>query len=112
MEEREQMYTTTDRRVKPRINCDYPAVIEGTNGSGKKFLDQAKIVNLSASGLFLLVNREITNGSKLTVTIHLSDTTDNPDTPKLATNGTVVRSEPRTSGTCGVAIKFQNYRFL
>jgi hypothetical protein len=107
-----QMYTTTDRRVKPRIDCDYPAEVQGINGSGKKFQDQAKLVNLSASGLFLLVAREITNGSKVTVTIHLSDSTVNPETPKLATNGIVVRNEPQSTGMCGVAIKFQNYRFL
>jgi hypothetical protein len=112
MEKRVQMYTTTDRRAKPRIECDYPAIVEGMNGDGKKFHDHAQLVNLSASGLFMLVDRDLYNGSRLTVTIHLDTSTMNPETPKLATNGIVVRSGPHISGMCGVAVKFQNYRFL
>jgi hypothetical protein len=112
LEERVHMYTTLDRRVKPRIECDYLAVVEGVNGNGRKYKDQAKLVNLSASGLFMLVPRDIVNGSKLSVTIHLSECQTSPDAPRLATNGTVVRTEPCTAGMCGVAIKFHNYRFL
>jgi hypothetical protein len=106
------MYTTLDRRVKPRIECDYSAMVEGTNGNGKKFQDHAQLVNLSASGLFMLVDRDLVNGSKISVTIHLTDPSCSSDAPKLATNGTVVRTEPRHEGVCGVAIKFQNYRFI
>ena len=60
----------------------------------------------------MLVPRDIVNGSKLSVTIHLSECQTSPDAPRLAMNGIVVRTEPRTTGMCGVAIKFHNYRFL
>jgi hypothetical protein len=107
-----KMYTTLDRRVKPRIECDYPAIVEGYDADGTKFNDQAKLANLSASGLFLLANRFIENGSKLTVTVLLSNSMIDKEVPKLATNGIVVRTEPKMNGTCGVAVKFSNYRFL
>lgn len=106
------MYTTTDRRVKPRIECDYPAIVEGFDVDGSKYSDQAKLANLSASGLFMLANRCIENGSKLTVTVLLSNSIVDEEAPRLATNGIVVRTEPKTNGTCGVAVKFSNYRFL
>ncbi len=106
------MYITPDRRIKPRIECDYPAIIEGYNGEGAKYNDQATLANLSASGLFMLANRYIENGTKLSVTVLLSNSFEDNDAPKLATNGIVVRTEPKTNGMCGVAVKFTHYRFL
>ena len=106
------MYITTDRRGKPRIDCDYLANVVGVNGRGNQYTDDGKLKNLSASGLFLLVNRSIENGAKLSITVHLSELVFEPDAPKLATNGVVVRTEPNADGSWGVAVKFQNYRFL
>ncbi len=106
------MYITPDRRLKPRIECDYPAVYEGSDDDGGKYNDQAKLANLSASGLYMLANRQIENGTKLSVTVMLSSAFDDRDAPKLATSGVVVRSEHRFNGTCGIAIKFTHYRFL
>jgi hypothetical protein len=106
------MYTTPDRRVKPRIICDYPAIIEGYDVDGAKYNDHAKLANLSASGLFMLANRRVKNGTKLSVTVLLSNTFSEIDAPKLSTNGIVVRTELQNNGTCGIAVKFTNYRFL
>ena len=106
------MYTTMDRRVKPRISCDYPAIINGHDGVGSKYSEHGKLINLSASGLFMMVNRDIQNGSKLSVTVNLSTSMTDKNAPKLATNGIVVRTEPLADGKCGVAIKFFHYRFL
>jgi hypothetical protein len=106
------MYSTQDRRIKPRIICDYPAIVEGYDSDGNKYNENAKLGNLSASGLFMKANRNIENGSKLTVTILLTSAIVDLDTPKLATNGIVVRTESQIDGTCGIAVKFNNYRFL
>jgi hypothetical protein len=106
------MNSTSDRRIKPRIICDYPAIIEGYDRNGNKFNEDGKLANLSASGLFMQANCDIENGSKLSVIILLSSTELDIDTPKIATNGIVVRTEPQKDGTCGIAIKFNNYKFL
>ena len=106
------MYITSDRRGKPRIDCECLANVVGTNGQGKKFSDDGKLKNLSASGLFMLIDHNIENGARLSITVHLSDLVFDPDAPKLATNGVVVRTEPHADGSWGVAVKFQNYRFL
>jgi hypothetical protein len=79
---------------------------------GNKYNDNAKLANLSASGLFMKANRTIENGSKLSVTILLTNELVDLDTPKLATNGIVVRTETQIDGTYGVAIKFKSYKFL
>lgn len=106
------MYITQDRRAKPRINCDYPAIVEGYDVDGSIYNDQAKLVNLSASGLFMLLNRDLVAGSKLSVTVHLCSSLVDANTPKIATNGIVVRSEHQSNGTHGIAVKFYHYRFL
>ena len=106
------MYPTPDRRIKPRINCDYPAIIEGYDGYGNRYNDHGRLSNLSASGLFMLTNRRVENGSRLSVTILLTDSSGEMDAPKIATNGMVVRTESQLDGTCGFAIKFNKYKFL
>lgn len=60
----------------------------------------------------MLVNHDIPCGTRITVTIHLCETENGPDSPKLAANGVVVRTEPQQAGVCGVAVKFHHYRFI
>lgn len=106
------MYTTPDRRIKPRIECDYSAIIEGYEVDGSKYSDHARLANLSASGLLMLTNRMIESGSKLSVTVLLANSFVDIDAPKLSTTGIVVRTEKKPNGTSGIAIKFLSYRFL
>jgi hypothetical protein len=106
------MNISPNRRIKPRVSCDYPAIVEGYDEAGNKYHENAKLANLSASGLYMKANRKIETGSKLTVTILLTIELIDINTPKLATNGSVVRIEPQIDGTCGVAMKFDNYKFL
>lgn len=106
------MYITPDRRIKPRIECEYPAIVEGQDDNGTKYDEKARLANLSASGLFMLTNRYIESGSRLSVTVHLCNSFNDNESPKLATNGVVVRTEPKSNGMCGIAVLFSHYRFL
>lgn len=106
------MNISQDRRIKPRVSCDYPVIIEGYDGAGNKYNENAKLANLSASGLFMKTNRKIENGTTLAVTVILTTEIVENDTPKIATNGIVVRTEPQKDGSCGIAVKFNRYKFL
>ena len=106
------MYTTMERRNKPRIYCDCPAIIQCDEMPGVNFNDECRLLNLSASGLYVMLNRNFEHGSKVSVTVNLTNSITDPDAPKLATKGTVVRIEPQADGCCGIAVKFHNYRFL
>jgi hypothetical protein len=59
-------------RIKPHVICDYPAIVEGYDGDGNKYNENAKLANLSTSGFFMRANRYIKNGSTLAVTILLT----------------------------------------
>jgi hypothetical protein len=101
-----------ERRKKPRVDFDYPAIVEGIDQQGKTYKENAKLANLSASGLYMWAECDIEHDSKLSVTVLLSSMLSDMETPKLATKGIVVRTEPQTNGTCGVAVKFSHYRFI
>ena len=101
-----------DRRIKPRINCNYPAVVKGSDVLGKDYEDKAKAVNLSVSGIYLLIFRPIMVNSELAVTVAFPTGTLNLKSSRLATNGKVVRCEIKPNGAYGIAIKFDRYRFI
>ncbi len=101
-----------ERRLKPRFKCDYPAWLQGHDENGKLFEEIGKAINLSRSGVYILVNREIPEGMELTIRISLP--TENPKlgTSKLAVRGMVVRGEFHSETIFGIAVKFKEYRFL
>jgi hypothetical protein len=107
------MYTTSERRIKPRVSCDYPATMMGYDNQGRKIIENATLENLSGSGLYMWINKYIEYGAKLTVTVRLINASlTDEETPHLAIKGIVVRTEPQNNGTCGIAVKFNQYRFL
>jgi hypothetical protein len=101
-----------ERRMKPRVECDYPVIIEGYDVDGNPYDESGNLSNLSASGLFLKAKRYINDGSKISVTVLLTSNLVDKNTPRIATNGIVVRAEPQADGTCGIAVMFNSYRFL
>jgi hypothetical protein len=112
MDQNTARVTILDRRRKPRTNCQYPATVQGQDEQGKKFEEPAKLANLSATGLYLWIHREVQQGPKIFVIVRLSNDLIKEATPCIATNGIVTRTEPQPDGVWGVAIKFQGYRFL
>ena len=101
-----------ERRLKPRMKCNYPAKIQGREGNGKKFEETGRVVNMSRNGIFVLMNRAISDSYQVSVQIALPTGILEYGSSKLITTGTVVRTEPCPDGTFGVAIKFQNVRYL
>jgi hypothetical protein len=101
-----------EKRVKPRIKCNYAAMIQGQDGSGKKFEEKGRVMNLSHSGIFLILNQAIPDCDKVTVHIAFPTGILEYGTSKLATTGTVMRKEVCVDANLGIAIKLQNFRFL
>jgi hypothetical protein len=101
----------SERRGKPRIKCAYSALVRGCLANGKKFEENATIINLSASGIYMLINRYINKGQELSIKIAFPTGSLKWGTSNLATTGSVVRLD-FLDNVMGVAIKFQHYRFL
>lgn len=103
-----------ERRVKPRIQVSYPAVVRGYHSAGVKFETRGQTDSLSAAGLYLRVPQTVEPGTELLVVLQLSTSTPplSQTPPRIAARGIVVRTEPGPDGTCGLGIKFKRYFFI
>ncbi len=101
-----------EKRSKPRMKCAYPAMVRGSLLDGKKLEENGTVLNLSASGAYILLNHIIKKGQDLSVKIAFPTGSLEWGSSKLATNGVVVRTEDLSEEVLGIGIMFQNYRFL
>jgi hypothetical protein len=102
-----------ERRGKPRIRTLCPAVVRGFDPLQGKVEEEAVLENLSATGLYLLLPRQVPQGSPMFVLFRLAQVFgEQKQAPRIAVHGTVVRTEPQADGAFGVALKFRHYRFV
>ena len=100
-----------ERRAKPRLACSYPARVSGYTGA-MKFEARAVLANMSASGMYLRMKRRLELNEPVFILVRLSTSELNTDaTPRIAANGSVVRVEPKSDGTYGVAVRLDNHQF-
>ncbi len=112
MDQKRRNNSMPERREKPRMTCAYPALVRGLSLMGEKFEETATVLNLSASGVYVLFNRFIEKGQDLSVKIAFPTGSLEWGSSKLATSGVVVRTEALSDGVLGIGIMFQHYRFL
>ena len=102
-----------ERRLNPRVTLPYPARLWGMDMNGQAVKEDARLDNLSSSGLYLRLKRTIQNGSPASVAVRLSMIDARPVSAlRLAARGVVVRTDALEDGTCGVAVKFIRRRVL
>ena len=106
--------TKVEHRWKPRINCSYPAIMQGWDICGRKFRTGATVINMSATGLCLHFLSGIQPGSVLFVVFRCSSTTPLGvgKAPLIAVHGNVVRSVTFAQGMHEIVVKIHNNRFL
>ena len=104
----------TERRSKPRIDCSYPAIVQGWDAAGRKFRINAILTNLSATGLCLVLKSEIQPGKDLFVLFRCSSTgpLGKSKAPLIAVEGNIVWINRPMPGLHTVALKIHRNRFL
>lgn len=104
---------TLERRSKSRLQVAYPALVRGNDSISGKFQEDALVENVSAGGIYLRLKRVIAPGNLLFITLRFSNLPPKQTlAPCLAARGIVLRVDKRQDDTYGVALRFQNYRFL
>jgi hypothetical protein len=105
---------TPDRRVKPRIHCSYPAIVQGQDASGRKFRENTTLTNFSANGLCFLLKTEVHSGRDLFVLFRCSSTgpLGKGKAPLIAVEGNIARASLSMQGLHIVALKIRHNRFL
>jgi len=103
-----------ERRSKPRINCAYPAIVQGWDADGSRFRTNATLTNLSATGLHLVLKSEVRLGNDLFVLFRCSSTgpLGKGKAPLIAVEGNVTRASQPIQGARTVALKIRHNRFL
>lgn len=106
-----------ERRVKPRVNCNYPALVRGHDPQGRKYEENVRVVNFSRGGAYAVVKRPnhygvVHDGDVLSLSIKFPTGVLEWGTPRLATRAVVVRTERAIDGTVGFAVQFVSYKFL
>jgi hypothetical protein len=102
-----------ERRQKPRINMPFIAKVQGVDISGKEFGVYTLLDNISATGLYMKLSREVESGSKLFSIVRLATYwTEQEPVARIAVRGVVLRVEPEEFGLCGIALRFTRHRFL
>ncbi len=102
-----------ERRGKPRVACNLPAIVRGDNGAGARFEQNGILRNLSASGLDLQIAQDMVIGQRIFVLVRLSNLHEQVQlTHAIAIQGVVVRREIQDDRQSGLAVKFLRERFL
>jgi hypothetical protein len=86
--------------------------VSGYDANRKKIEEDGRAVNLSRSGIYILLNREIPTGMTLVIRIAFPTGSLELGTSKLALRGTVVRGNPLSEITYGIGIKIDEFRFV
>ncbi len=105
----------SERRAKPRIDCSYPAIIQGRDASGQKFRVDATLTSLSASGLCLTLKTDLVPyNNHLFVLFRCSSTGPLRDgkSPLIAVNGNIVRFIHPPGGKRTMGVQIHHSRFL
>jgi hypothetical protein len=100
-----------ERRLKPRINCDCPAIIQSYAADGKKIVEEGRMVNLSRNGMYIILYREFPVGMEIIVRVAIPTGNLSRGTTKLFVHGFVVRGEFRSETIFGIGVKFRRFRF-
>lgn len=114
MEQLPGVMQTLERRSKSRIDCYYPAIVQGQDISGKKFRANATLTNISANGMYLVLKSDFQTGADLFVLFRCSCTgpLGKAKAPLIAVEGNVTRSNQPLKGVYTIALKIRRNRFL
>lgn len=99
-----------ERRVKLRLRQPFPTIVEGTDIDGQAFHFSTELENISSTGFYLRLPRELDVGDDLKFLISLS----NGLKPSATASGVgrVSRVEPGLDGLNGFALAILQYEFV
>lgn len=102
-----------DRRRHARLYACFPIVVRGVDVDGTRFTHSTCVINMSAHGLYLNLERRIVVGTRLFAVIRLSTAPDQyVPAPVIAVAGVVRRVELQPGNECGIALSFTRSRQL
>ena len=105
-------YAGKERRGKPRIHEHFRVRVWSTDADGTRFETDTHLENLSSSGLFVRLPREVEPGESVLVLVHFTGSNAEEARPRVAAHGTVVRSRRTTHSMWETGIRFRAHIVL
>lgn len=91
----------------------FPATVRGTDKSGQQFEEHAHLGNLSATGLYVWLDRQLEPGALIFLVVRLTlDAQHVEHAAGVAIKGVVLRVDMHDEGRWGYAVLFVRHRFL
>lgn len=91
-----------ERRAKPRIEEPFPTTVSGVDRSGEAFQVDCVLENISSTGVYLKLPRQMEEGSEVRMLVMLS-AASSPGAG-AAIKGVALRSEPQADESWGLAV--------
>jgi len=104
--------TYPERRMKQRVICDFPAIVQDHLTRGKRLSVNGRVTNMSSVGIFVVTSQEIQQDTEVIVKITFPTGSQKWGTTDLEVVGNVVRYEIQSDDKVGLGIKFERYKFL
>lgn len=101
-----------ERRGKERVKERFPINIRGKEKNGDDFELQTVTENISATGLYIHMEKRVKRGASLFMIVNLSGLPGKVLGPRVALRGTVRRIEQLSPSCYGVGVSFSSHRFL
>jgi hypothetical protein len=99
-----------ERRAKPRVQEPFPARIWAVDSGDQPFNIDVLIDNISSTGLYLRLPREMRIASEVRLIVHFLS---GPTTGSTATIfGETLRDEAQPDGRHGIAVAIKHHKFL
>ena len=99
-----------ERRIKRRLSQPFPTRAWGTDATGELFEVDCVLDNISSTGLYLRIPRQMKVDAELSLVIRFLSGRDTGATALL--RGQILRAEPQPDGRHGIAVAIKDHHFL
>jgi PilZ domain len=98
-----------ERRAKPRVSGAFRTTVSGIDVAGAYFELDCVLDNISATGLYLRIPRELKQGSELRLLVNFSSGLSGGASAVI--RGVVLRNDPDGPTGRGLAVAITDYKF-
>lgn len=99
-----------ERRAKIRISQPFPTTVSGVDSRGEPFELDCVLENMSSTGLYLKIPRELEQGSEVKMMVKLSSVPSSGAGASI--RGVTLRSEPQADESWGLAVAINECAFI
>ena len=98
-----------ERRAKPRVSEPFPTTVSGIDQAGESFELDCVLDNISSTGLYVKIPRQLEQGSEVRLIVSFS--ADPTPGAGAAIRGVALRSDPQADKRWGLAVAITDYTF-